>query len=210
MSSSDKRYACYNQDLKGKFPTTEAQWLKAPKVPLVETESGERAFLHTEVQFLRDDKARILYARFTGEDDGLVSTYRMHDETIYRQDVFELFLCDTQNLNHYKEIEASPYDVHFTGTISFDAQGARSLSMDWDLPGFNTKTHYDEAKRSISSVWAMPYAGFDVPPAPGGSWRVNAYRIDHSARGIELMAWQMTGACNFHVPERFGWLDFPA
>ena len=56
----------------------------------------------------------------------------------------------------------------------------------------------------------LPYAAFDRPPAPGTSWRFNVYRIDHSRRGIELMAWQATGEPNFHVPARFAFLDFMA
>ena len=100
------------------------------------------------------------------------------------------------------------FDVTFTGTIHFDEDGTRHLNMDWELPGFMTKTHCNEAAHQTISIWKMPYAAFSAEPKPGTPWRFNVFRVDHSRRGEELQAWQHTGARNFHVPERFAWLDF--
>lgn len=208
MKGTEARYACCNHALKG-FPSFEDPvWNKAPKGELLEVKSGKRPFLHTEFQLIRDDAAQAFYMKITAEDDELHSTYRLQDETLYTQDVFELFISETGSLKRYREIEVSPFDVTFTGTITFLEDGSRHLDMDWDLPGFVTVTRHFRKEHRTLAIWKMPYAAFDNPPKPGQPWRFNVFRVDHSRRGEELQAWQHTGARNFHIPERFAWLDF--
>ena len=208
--SENVRYTCYPVTLKGMPAADDAVWDKAPAGELLEVESGRRPFLYTEFRILRDDSAGMLYVRFVAEDDCLHSTYRMDDEPLYTQDVFELFLSETGALSDYREIEVSPFDVIFTGNIHYIPQGERVLNMDWDIPGMKTLTRHDRAANRTEAVWQLPYAAFATAPRAGDAWRINVFRVDHSPRGIELQAWQATGARNFHVPERFGWLDFIA
>lgn len=208
MRATDVRYACYNHLLAG-FPSfDDPVWDKVPREELAEVESGKRPFLHTEFQLFRDDAAKAFYLKITAEDDEVHSTYRLNDETLYTQDVFEMFISDTARLDRYREIEVSPFDVTFTGDIRFMKDGTRALDMDWDLPGFVTVTRHVRADHETLSIWKMPYGAFAAPPAPGKPWRFNVFRVDHSRRGEELQAWQPIGARNFHVPERFAWLDF--
>lgn len=207
---TEARYACLNLPLPSFPRADDPAWDKAAPAELLEVESGRRPFLHTEFRLLRDDAAQAFFLRFLAEDDEINSTYRLHDETLYTQDVFELFLADRGGLDHYKEIEVSPYDLTFTGTIDYTEDGRRVLNMDWGIPGFETKTRFDRAVHQTASVWKLPYAAFAGAPQPRSAWRFNVFRVDHSVRGQELQAWQPTGARNFHVPDRFGWLDFPA
>jgi hypothetical protein len=210
MKGSDARYVCLNHLLPGLPEAGDPCWEKAAPAELLEVESGKHPFLHTEFRLLRDDSAQAFYLKITAEDDEVRSTYRMHDETLYRQDVFELFLADGGTLRQYREIEVSPFDVTFTGTINFKSEAQRVLNMDWDIPGFVTRTRFFRQDNLTVSVWKLPYAAFEQMPVPGSAWRFNVFRVDHSRRGEELQAWQTTGARNFHVPERFGWLDFIA
>jgi hypothetical protein len=208
MKATETRYACRNLRLAG-FPSfDDPVWDQVPTGELAEVESGKRPFLHTEFQLFRDDAAAAFYLKLTAEDDEVHSTYRLQDETLYTQDVFEIFISDTGRLDRYREIEVSPFDVTFTGDIVFQKDGARVLDMDWDLPGFVTVTRHFRKEHRTLSIWRLPYAGFAAPPEPGKPWRFNVFRVDHSRRGEELQAWQPTGARNFHVPERFAWLDF--
>lgn len=202
------RYACINLALPNFPQANDPAWDQAGAVDLKDVVSAERPFLHTELRILRDDAQEALFLRFVAEDDQVLATYRLHDETLYKQDVFELFVADGKGLASYKEIQVSPYDLHFTGSISFDKDGSRSLNMDWDIPGFISKTRHHRERHQTVSVWKLPYAAFDIHPAPGTSWRFNAFRVDQSPRGESLQAWQPTGLANFHVPERFGYLDF--
>lgn len=208
MNEAPARYPCSNVSLAGLPGFGDACWESAPAASLVDVVGGKRPFLNTEFRILRDDAQGALFVYFSGEDDAVLSTYRLHNETLYTQDVFELFIADTRSLNTYREIEVSPFDIRFTGTITWQEDGRRVLDMDWAVPGFLTRTAYRAQEHTISAVWMLPYAAFQTPPTPGSSWRFNAFRVDHSARGEELQAWQATGARNFHVPSRFGYLDF--
>lgn len=185
-----------------------AAWEQAEAYALVDVVSGEAPFLSTSVSVIRCDPEEDLYIRYQGQDDEVRSIFRLHDEPIYREDVFEAFIADKNDLSAYIELEASPYDVRFDGIIRYDDNGNRHLFMGYDIQGWETRTVFDRAQRSITSVWKIPYAAFDVPPAIGVSWRVNFFRIDHSMRGEALQAWQKTGAPDFHRPECFGYLNF--
>ncbi len=207
-TESDNRIACINFCPSG-FPGNEdAIWDKAARVPLVHVENGQRPFLRTEFSVFRCDEQRVLYFRFWGEDDEWHSCFRMHDEPLYREDVFEAFISDAGSSRHYLELEVSPHDVHFDGAITYEESGIRHLNMSLDIEGWETRTVRDKVKLTTASVWALPYGAFSSPPENGRSWRINVFRIDHSRRGEALLAWQQTKVNNFHVPECFGYLDF--
>ena len=202
------RYDCQNLHVPSMPKAEDSLWDKAPKGELLEVVSGKTPFLATEFRFLRDDKQGALFLRFLAEDDEVRSTFRLNEECLYRQDVFELFIAEGETLREYREIEVSPYDLHFTGDVVYEGSGKLKLNMDWDIPGFLTRTCHQKEKNLTSSVWRLPYAAFRTAPRSGTEWRVNLFRIDHSRRGEELQAWQATGEANFHVPERFGQLFF--
>lgn len=203
-----QQYVCPNLSLPFLPLWDDPAWQQATEASLLDVESGKQPFLATSFRILRDDDQQALFVCFVGEDDQVVSTFRMHQETLYRQDVFELFIADGKDLLHYKEIEVSPYDRHFTGTIEYQTDSQRVLNLDWNMPGFVTQTHFDKSALKTTSLWRLPYGAFATKPIPGHSWRFNAFRVDHSKRGESLQAWQPTGQRNFHVPKCFGQLIF--
>lgn len=204
----DNHIICRNVACSGFPDAGHAVWKQAETYSFVDVVSGETPFLSTVVSMIRCDSEEALYLRYQGQDDAVRSMFRLHDEPIYREDVFEAFIADKNNLSTYIELEVSPYDVRFDGIIRYNESGNRQLFMGYDIQGWKTRTVFDRAQCTITSVWKIPYAAFDVPPAKGVSWRVNFFRIDHSVRGEALQAWQKTGAPSFHRPECFGYLDF--
>ncbi len=204
----NNRIQCRNIPCKF-FPDANSPlWKQAERVPFQDVVTGAKPFLATEFSTFRCDESQTLYFLFTGEDDAIQSGFRLRDEPLYREDVFEIFIADTNDLSRYIELEVSPYDVLFDGLITYTADGARNLNMAYDIKNWRTQTIYTEQECRITSVWAIPYAAFSSPPQTGNSWRINAFRIDHSSRGISLQAWQKTGEPNFHVPDAFGFIDF--
>lgn len=204
------RYQCLNLPCQGMPGMDSPIWDKVPAVSLVEVTSGERPALETSFQLFRDDEAACFYLRFVGQDDEVHSSFTIHDEPIYQQDVVELFMADGDSPISYRELQVSPYDIHFDGIISYDEDGRRHLNMSWDVEGFQSHSRHDRKTEQMHSIWRLPYSAFTRPPKAGESWRFNAFRIDHSASGMSLQAWQQTGQPNFHVPDRFGFLDFTA
>ncbi|MHC1785616.1 MAG: carbohydrate-binding family 9-like protein [Christensenellales bacterium] len=208
--SQSARYTCRNVHLEGIPDQGDLIWEAVPAVALLDVSSGGQPFLATQLQILRDDAQRLLLLRFQGEDDEVHSAFKLLDEPLYRQDVFEVFLSEDGDLRAYKELEVSPWDIHFDGLIRYSQDGLRHLDVSWDIAGWKSLTTIRQDKQRIVSLWALPYSAFSSEPKPGSSWRFNAFRIDHSSRGVSLQAWQPTGEPNFHVPEHFGYLDFDA
>ena len=208
--SASNRYTCNNVSLPD-FPEADNPcWDKEPRGLLSDTVTGNTPFLLTEFRLLRSDTAGALFLRFKAEDDTVRSTFRLHEDCLYRQDVLEVFINEGDDMRRYREIEVSPYDMHFTAAVANLSPDDLKLDMDWDIPGFKTKTRFSKRENQTVSIWRIPYAAFTCSPKAGASWRFNAFRIDHSIRGVDLQAWQATGIANFHIPERFGYLDFEA
>lgn len=206
---SEHRMQCRNVAADERVGCLDALWRHVPGGAFVDVVTGEQPFLSTEMRVCRSDELRRLFFLFDCEDDEVCSTFRMHDEPIYREDVCELFIADRNDLSTYIELEASPYAVRFDGVISYSDEGARRLNMSYDINGWKIERAIDEKTGHRLYLWSIPYDAFRCPPKAGKSWRFNAFRIDHhSKRGMALQAWQKTGEPNFHVPSAFGYLDF--
>ncbi|MDO5022729.1 MAG: carbohydrate-binding family 9-like protein [Eubacteriales bacterium] len=192
-----------------KFPAAADKiWSNLESNELVDVQTGDKPFLTTTVRCFRDDTIQKLFFKFVGEDDNVLSYFRFKDEPLYKQDVFELFIADSLDTSKYIELEVSPHNVKFDGLISYSKNGERKLDMSFDILDWETFTVFDKKKSKTTSVWSIPYSAFKNPPKVGDRWRLNAFRIDHSIRGVSYQAWQKTGEINFHVPEAFGYLHF--
>ena len=137
-------------------------------------------------------------------------------------------MCPTGDLRHYYEFEVSPRNVIFDARVfSPDLhRGTMEVDIDWDCRGLETAVYVEgelhttapdtRDRRAPGVSWwnveiAIPFAAFPEvnPPKPGDIWRANFYRIDRS-EPPEFTAWSPTleSPPNFHVPERFGYLQF--
>lgn len=205
--NKSNRIECKNIALKLQPDFFDSAWDDSSTVELLDNISAEKPRLKTKVSIFRDDEQKRLFLRFVSDDDEIISNYRRNNETIYNQDVMEFFVSEDGNLKKYKEFELSPYDIHFGGTISF-AEHARRLEMNIDMYNFSSKTKFFKEKKLLCSVWSLPYSIFSIEPKKGVSFRINLFRIDMENGKQNLQAWQATGVNNFHVPEKFGFLDF--
>lgn len=202
------RYPCKHAVFQGFPSANDPLWETAVKVQLVETQTGETPFLETEFCMLRDDASERFLIRFSGEDDGTHSLFRLRDEPLFRQDVFGLLVGDTDREDQYRDFEVSPNDVLLDGIVETHSGAKPSLNLSLDVAQWKTKTRYDRQKLRTWSVWSLPYGAFSGKPVPGKSWRFNAFRIDVSERGLSRQAWLKTGSASFHEPRFFGFLDF--
>ncbi len=207
MVSCD-RYACHIRHAQG-FPAFDAAvWNDLPVLTLSDTVTGEKPFLETKAKVFLDEKQRMLFFGFWAEDDAVFSEFQNRDDPLYKQDVLEVFLCDTPSLCQYKELQTSPFNVQYDALIAYHGPGDIDVNVGWNYEGWRSETRYDADAGALASVWALPLDGLDHDPKQGESWRMNIYRCDQSQQGRVLLAWSPTGAAQYHVPERFGWLDF--
>jgi hypothetical protein len=133
------------------------------------------------------------------------------DQPIYERDCAEFFAAtDPGDLQNYKEFEWSPAGEWFDARIH-NPNGRISVAVTWNT-GMQVLAGIEEEKKRWWVTAAIPIHWLAVPK-PGDRWRANFYRIEgppkQGPNRIHL-AWSptLTPQPNFHVPQRFGWLEF--
>jgi hypothetical protein len=155
--------------------------------------------------------AECLNVVFQAQDDGVVASYREHDQPLYEEDVVEVFLAPSDPTRYF-EIEVNPIGTSFDARID-NPDGVRA-TMKIDI-AWTCRNLFAAVKKTpgrIETVLRIPFASLERRrPARGEEWRGNFFRIDRSARhGDEFSAWQptMRNPPDFHVPAAFGRLVF--
>lgn len=139
-------------------------------------------------------------------------TFRHRDDPLYTEDVVELFVApDPADPCRYFEFEFNAFATIFDAKVAHptaDGSGRPAVDPSWNCSGLECSA------RILDGSWeveiALPFAGLGVaPPAPGTRWRGNCYRIEYGPPDTYL-AWSPTRTQrpNFHVPDRFGILEF--
>lgn len=182
-------------------------WNRYEAVALSNTVTGLAAKEATEVRACWS--AECFYVQFVCQDSYIVSEYRHRDDPLYEQDVVELFMDEAGEGLEYIELELSPNNVVFDARIRNDGQKSITDSdVEWDLTGLLTTVENDGKGNLVYEI-RIPAQNFQNPPQAGRSWNVNFYRIDEDAQGNrEYQAWSPTGEVNYHIPSRFGRLEF--
>jgi hypothetical protein len=180
-------------------------WQSLPAHPLLLNEDGTAPRQATSVRFGWDPQA--LRVLFVAEDEHPWATLREHDAPLYKEEVFEVFLDTEGDGFGYFELEVNPNNAVLDGAMRRVRSGYRK-DFGWHCAGLET------AVRIFPGGWAaelsIPFASVAAaPPVAGQRWRANFTRIDRPP-GIprELSAWSPTGLAQFHVPSRFGVLEF--
>jgi hypothetical protein len=167
----------------------------------------------TEVRLARD--AENLYVAMVAADDFLRSEYDEHDDELWHQDAFEVFLDPKGDKKHYYEIQVSPAGVVFDSHLpsyrknrnSWSSEARVAVARDGEL-------NDDAADRGWSAEIAIPFAGMKagggVPPRPDESWRANFFRVDVTRDEPVYTAWSPPLRGDFHALDRFALLRFPA
>lgn len=197
-------------------------WARAPVAPLVRADTGGAPGFATEARLLAGPAA--LYIGFRCVDDYVWGTKTRRDEAVYTEECVEVFISPAGTAHQYYEINVSPKNVVFDACVLNPRlePGSRARYRgipEFDLPGLRTSAHVEgEADRAGEATgwsveYAIPYADLigapHAPPRPGDRWRLNLYRIDHPAGGkTEYSAWSPTTIIDFHLPCRFGVLEF--
>lgn len=173
--------------------------------PLLLNEDGGSPKQGTQVKFAWDSKALRVF--FVAEDSHPWATLREHDAPLYKEEVFEVFLDPEGDGLGYFELEVNPNNAVLDGAMRRVRSGYRK-DFGWHCTGLET------AVRVFSGGWAaelsIPFTSIAAaPPEPGQRWRANFTRIDRPlGEPRELSAWSPTGLAQFHVPSRFGLLEF--
>jgi hypothetical protein len=135
------------------------------------------------------------------------ATHTAHDAPLWEEEVVEVFLDPAGDLQSYFEIEINPLNA-VCDLVLRRSRGGWLKDFAWHCAGLQTSV------KQTPGVWiaelAIPFAALGPSlPLPGKPWRANFYRIDRPQTSPwELSAWSPTGRELFHIPEKFGFLDF--
>jgi hypothetical protein len=183
-----------------------------PPLLLLDARTGSPPRLSTALRV--GLRGSILGVRFDGRDDGVVATYTGRDAPLWKEDVFEVFLAPSaESPTTYYEFEVNPLGTLFDARIESPLKRREQMRTvtEWDCPGYRARVTRREGRWSASLRIPLD----ELSLASGGLpevWRANFHRIDRGGRDgpDEYSAWSPTGAdpADFHVPERFGTLNF--
>ena len=178
-------------------------WAQCPVVELLETLSGQPPVQATRLQVAWDE--RELRVLFCVEDNYVWATLSERDAPLYNEEVVEVFLDPGGDLAAYYEFEVNPLNAVLDLELRREASGWKK-DFQWRCEGLQTAVQSNAA--GWSAEFSIPFASLGAVPG-GNPWRANFYRIDRPADAPwELSAWSPTGAPSFHVPARFGLLEF--
>jgi hypothetical protein len=174
-----------------------------PPIPLLDARTGEAPRLSTALRV--GLRGRVLCVRFDGRDDGVVATYTGHDDPLWEEDVYEVFLAPTTEApDLYYEFEVNPLGALFDARIESPQRRRAGMRIvtEWDCEGFAAPVTRRPDRWSASiRIPLDPLCGGSSPAV----WRAAFYRIDRGSPD-EFSAWSPTLADppEFHRPERFG------
>jgi hypothetical protein len=181
--------------------------VELPPAKLVDAATGRPPRLATSLRVAL--RGEVLCVRFDGRDDGSVATYTGHDENLWEEDVYEVFLAPIDPPHLYFEFEVNPLGTTFDARVDSPGLVRAGMSVDtsWDCAGLRATVRRQSDRWSASL--AIPLRELCDPDPIPSRWRANFYRVDRGApsgSGDEFSAWSpvLTTPADYHEARRFG------
>ncbi|MEA3209566.1 MAG: hypothetical protein QOE70_2623 [Chthoniobacter sp.] len=180
-------------------------WASLPALELCDTVTGGPPKQATTLKLGWTPDA--LHLLFHCTDELPWATMTTRDAPLYEEEVVEVFFDPVGDLAAYFEIEVNPRGA-VLDLILRRSRSGYVKDLAWDCDGLRASAQIGEG--FWTAALAIPFqAVVAEPPVPGALWRANFFRIDRPP-GVprELSAWSPTGHALFHVPDRFGIIEF--
>jgi len=190
---------------------------------------------NTQVKMLWDDSCLYIAARIT--DPHVWATLKKHDQVIFNDNDFEVFVNPDGTTHHYYEIEFNALNTVFDLYMAKPYRNGGSALIPFNLSGMRSAVQVDGTLNDPSDTdkgWTVEIAihfrdlslGNDVQiPIDGSTWRINFSRVEWDTKiadgkyiklkdslGRNLpehnWVWSPQGVVNMHYPERWGYLQF--
>lgn len=190
----------------------EESWKNAPmSANFADTEGGRPVGANTQARLLWDDE--YLYAFVQVEDTDVYSQFHNRDDTLWKEDVVELFIDADRNRRGYVELQVNPNNAHFDAW--FPKNRGQKHYFDWNsnmksavvVHGTNDKR--DDVDRGWDVEIAIPLAdvkgqdsamNVQLPPKLGDIWRLNIVRGEKpKSKGLAASSWNPITIGDFHA-----------
>jgi hypothetical protein len=193
----------------------EESWKNAPMSPnFTDTEGGHKVGASTQARLLWDDEH--LYAFIQVEDRDVYSEFKNRDDTLWKQDVVELFIDADRNRRGYIELQVNPNNAHFDAW--FPKGRGQKHHFEWNsnmksaVLVHGTNDNRSDTDRGWDVEIAIPLAdvkGMDsamkvsLPPKLGDIWRLNIVRGEKpKSKGLAASSWNPITVGDFHALNR--------
>ncbi|AYL96967.1 carbohydrate-binding family 9-like protein [Mucilaginibacter celer] len=191
--------------------------------------------LQTNVKILWDDSCLYVAARLY--EPQVWATLSHHDDIIFRDNDFELFIDPANNTHNYYEIEVNALNTIFDLFLTRPYRNNTTAVTGWDTHGLRSAVKVQGTLNEAADIdkgWTVEMAipiksvtgGFGRANVKHGTvWRINFSRVEYDTRvvngkyvklqdtaGRDLpehnWVWSNQGLINMHFPERWGYLFF--
>jgi hypothetical protein len=183
-------------------------WKSVPPVIAENGPTGEPVPGHrTEIRSRWTDKKLYILFSCPYEQLNLRTETDLTKDTwrLWEWDVAEIFVgAEMDKIWHYREYQVSPKGEW----IDLDIDRKNPLpqgGMLWNS-NYKVKARIDEKAKVWYGEFQIPIESINGAAAKqGAEMRINFYRMQgKKPDGHRMIAWQPTGARNYHVPEAFG------
>ncbi len=171
----------------------------------------------TKVKTLYSDKG--IYFLFNNEDEILTASKTSDFDSLWLEDVNEVFLWPDTSNTIYFEYEISPLNYELPILVP-NIEGKFLGWRPWVYTNERKVKHLTKVVgdkksgsriKSWTSEFFIPYELLaplsNVPPKPGTIWRANIYRVDYDHNRTAVWSWKKVET-TFHQFENFGRLVF--
>lgn len=216
----------------------EGEWKNAPwSTPYVDISDSINPTprLQTRCRMLWDDEYLYIAAKL--EETDLWATLKKHDDIIYKDNDFEVFIDPNNDGAQYFEIEINALGTVMDLFMPKPYRKGGKPDMDWNTTGMKSAVYLegtlnknDDQDKYWSVEMAIPFSclereGRISRPERGSVWRINFSRVqwtlDKSGHSYEPRkkadgkrmpednwVWSPQGVINMHVPEKWGKVKF--
>lgn len=201
----------------------------------VDISNKEKPLLNTRCKMLWDDQ--YLYIAAYLEETDLWATLKKHDDIVFQDNDFEVFIDPNSDASQYFEIEINALGTVMDLFMHKTYKRGGPMDMQWDSKGMKsavflngTLNDNSDRDRYWTIEMAIPYSCLERPgrvsrPQAGTSWRINFSRVqwqlekegstyvkkkysDGSRIPEYNWVWSPQGAIDMHIPEKWGFLHF--
>jgi Carbohydrate-binding family 9 len=180
-------------------------WAQCVMLRLADNASGSVPKWGSEVRIGWDGES--IHGIFTCQDPDPWATKTKRDDSLWEEEVVEIFLDPFGDGLSYFEIEINPLNTVCDLFVRRVRSGLRK-DFSWHCLALKTATGILPYGWTVG--FRIPFESLgDCHPSRSPVWRGNFARIDRpKEEPRELSAWSPTLTATFHVPQRFGIIRF--
>jgi Carbohydrate family 9 binding domain-like len=191
--------------------------------------------LRTKVKMLWDDSCLYIAAQIY--DPAVWATLKHHDDIVYHDNDFEVFIDPNKTGHQYFEIECNALNTIFDLFLNKPYRNNGNAMIGWNSEGLRSAVKIQGTLNDPSDIdqgWTLemtvPFKSISLGdnlriPQDGTLWRINFSRVEWDTKVVDgkyvklkdstgrnlpehNWVWSPQGVINMHFPERWGYLQF--